>query len=760
LAWLLKIEGLILLFLALATSFRAQDSPVSSTDFDSKAFAALPLEGSYAFEKELAAGSWRLRRDNAASAAPEEVAVADGWTLLVQSDAGPPLQQAVRDLRDYLETAMRTPISVDTRASVADWETRKRVIVAGTRNQVSGCGSSLTGTKDYQIVVSRERIAVCGFDELGAMYGLYNLEERFDLREAPFLPRNLSTVRHSLYRARMTLSGLGWMEWPDRYLATLPRYGFDSIYESIYANPNGVPAPSPYYDMCKRQDPDRLHDLIRRAGQYGIKLYCPILYYFKGGSQDEASLRKLARDIVTEFPEIRGYVLLTEGFDAETAPWDYKGDIHDWIKKWAKAVDIVAEECHELNPSIEVLPWDYNINYEPSQVQLKRFVIDQLPHGTIPLLTFENGKTFSLDQEQGYLKDYSINQVGPAEVTAAQIAEAKKRGLPSVYAKADTWASWQFGTFPYLPFPYQWYARYQALEKSGIDGVMESWTYGFKPNFVAEMRAWYSWSDAPPLDDLLRAIARRDFGKGSEDMVLEAWKRFSTAIQFDPDTGPSAGANNAVAHPLFFQPPEPRTFTVEHGQWEQKLWFAQSRVNPYWPYVFGVPFDGFLLYPDFSDNLNVADDYAKPFSLQVFTKYLSLAAGEMEKGLVVYRRAALNARSSKRRFAFREVLLAEQVERMMQSNCAVLQFENLRFNLSKTSDASKKRQILQQMTSILMNEVLRTKASLETARRDSRLGYEWETDYVYSPYTIEQKLQLLRQTLDEQIPRYREQHGL
>ena len=68
---------------------------------------------------------------------------------------------------------------------------------------------------------------------------------RFSLREGPYLPRNLDTVRHSLYQARMTLSGLGWMEWPDRYLATLPLYGFDAIHCSIYRNPNNAPGPSP-----------------------------------------------------------------------------------------------------------------------------------------------------------------------------------------------------------------------------------------------------------------------------------------------------------------------------------------------------------------------------------------------------------------------------------------------------------------------------------------------------------------------------------
>ena len=80
--------------------------------------------------------------------------------------------------------------------------------------------------------------------------------------------------------------------------------------------------------------------------------------------------------------------------------------------------------------------------------------------------------------------------------------------MRGIYSKADSLASWQYGTLPYLPFPYQWYDRYQALEKYGVDGTMETWSYGFKPNWVAEMRSWYSWTDAPPLDTLLRAITK------------------------------------------------------------------------------------------------------------------------------------------------------------------------------------------------------------------------------------------------------------
>jgi hypothetical protein len=756
----------VLFLAALPVSFGADGPGISASEFHAQAFAALPVEKAYAFHKALSAGGWQVRRDPLAKPIPGEMAIPeDGWVILVKSGASEPLRMAADDLRDYFETAMHAHVNRESQASLAGWEKRDGTIVAATRRELPGCGNSLTGSKDYQILVTPKHIVVCGYDELGAMYGLYNLEERMDLREAPFLPRGLNTQRHSLHTTRMTLSGLGWMEWPDNYLASLPRYGFDSIFASVYANPNGAPAPIYYADVptsvsqrFRRQDPGRLSDLIHRAARYGISVYCPILYEYTGTPENEKNLRKLVREMVTQFPGIRGYVLLTEGFYYKT--WFGAGghgalNLRDWVTNWAGGVSIVAEECRKLNPAIEVLPWDYNIDFRPDQVDLKKFVIDQLPRDTIPLVTFENGKSFSFDGQTSYLRDYAISQVGPSEVAAAQIAEAKKRRMRGVYANADTWSSQQFGTSPHLPFPYQWYQRYQALEASGVDGTMESWTPGFKPNFVAELRTWYSWTDAPPLDDLLRQIARRDFGSGSEGLVLEAWKQFSAAIRLNPDTGPTAGGNNAVANPLFFEQPESHIATLEHSFVDHQLWVKATGVNPYWPYVIGT---SYLIYPDFTNQVNVAARYAMPFSLEVFKKYLLEAASEMERGLEGYRRAALNAPSAKRLNAFREVLLAEQIQRMLQSNAAVLEFEDSRFHLANSHDASERSRLLDRMTEILKEEVVRTRASLETARRDSRLGYAWEQDYLYWPEVLEKKLQLLQATFDEQIPAYRHQH--
>src|SRR5579863_7507173 len=194
----------------------AEPADVTSAQFAEKAYAALPVEQPYLFHKQLSGWVEPLRRNPDATLAPGELEIPrESWSLIIPSQAGVVLRTAATEFRDYLRLAMQVRIELREEGSVSGWRAMGKAIVAGTRDQLSGCSSGLAGRKDYQIATARDRIMVCGFDERGAMYGLYNLEGRMNLREAPYLPAQLDTVRHSLYKARMTLSGLGWMEWPD-----------------------------------------------------------------------------------------------------------------------------------------------------------------------------------------------------------------------------------------------------------------------------------------------------------------------------------------------------------------------------------------------------------------------------------------------------------------------------------------------------------------------------------------------------------------
>ncbi len=736
----------------------------SATSFAS-AVERLPVEKLYDYHKHLSTAPVHIkRRDSDAVKENNEMQLPDaGWKINWLKGNCIIIDNAIDDFRDYLSVSQNVKVDSVPVNSLNNWKKLKQAIVVGTREQMPGCGQALKEPKGYEIEVTPKSIVVCGYDERGAMFGLYNIEVRMNMREAPFLPKDLGTVRHSLYSTRMILSWMGWMEWPDQLLSHLVHDGFDGIFVGVNTNPNGDRTTAEtstdswariMYGI-KKQNPEKVKDVIKRASRYGIKVYTPIIWQYLGTKDSENGLRKLVRDILKEFPEIQGYVLLTEGFWYKSMKDQYH---QDWAKNWSYAVGIVEEECHKIDPSIDILPWEYSIDFRPQNAELKRHFIRQLPDNTTPMLTWENGKSFEIDGMPGFLRDYSLNQIGPAEVTDAQIDEARNRKM-KVFSKVDTFVSWQYGTIPYLPCPYQWYDRYDALEKYGVNGTLESWSSGYKPNFMSHLRAWTCWTDYPSRDELLGQIASVIFGKQQQAQVLKAWDYFSRAIRFVPDTGPNMGTNNAIGNPLFFQMPHARTATFMYA-WENPSGSGVV-INPYWPFTVSR----MVFFPDFSNQTNKAEQYARSATgivagketkiLPIFLKYLKKAIDEMEEGLVLYRSAAVNSPESKRQEAVREVVVAEQLQRMMQSDYAILEFEDLRLQLVKEKDRNRFNDTLDSMEGILRDEMNRTKLSLLAATKDSRLGFQFEQDYVYTPYSLKEKLNILTETLNSQLPKVR-----
>ena len=64
------------------------------------------------------------------------------------------------------------------------------------------------------------------------------------------------------------------------------------------------------------------------------------------------------------------------------------------------------------------------------------------------------------------------------------------------------------------------------------------------------------------------------------------------------------------------------------------------------------------------------------------------------------------------------------------------------------------------MEGILRDEIERTELSLLAATKDSRLGFQFEQDYVYTPYSLKEKLKVLTETLNSQFPKVREKEFL
>lgn len=756
---------------ALALTPEKYTQAVSTEQFAKEVERVLPADKPFAYQQRIRESPFhQLLKDPSAKPESTEFSLNKNVTICYVEGNSDMITSAVQDFSDYLKLCMEVTNQIDLRKSWKGIPKKGQSILVGTRHQLPAYGKNLNGSKSYSLTKTPNELVVCGYDDLGVLHGLYNLQARMNLREGPFLPNDLKVIRHSLYQRRMVLSGLGWMEWPDQILSAMARNGYDGIFASVYANPNGdrttAENSTDFYarlmHKIRRQDPAKIHDLIGRAEKFGISVYTPIIYQYTGTEESEKGLRELVRKIIKEFPKIRGYVLLTEGF------WYKKwGGLHgadeahvmDWARNWSKAIAMVTEECHKVNPATEILAWEYNIDFRPENTKLKKYFIEQLPKGAIPMLTWENGKGFELDGMKGYLRDYSLSQVGPAEVTKAQMEEAKNRSI-KVYSKVDTFASWQFGTIPYLPFPGQWRKRYDALHAYGVSGTLESWSSGFTPNFVAEMRYWTCWDQGMTFENLKNAMATRLFGSGQKEKVLKAWEHFDAAIRLVPDTGPNMGTNNAIGNPLFFQEPPVRTATFHNSWSDHEAWmgYLGGELNPYWPFTVSR----MVFYPDFTNKVNRAEQYARGATgivagkevtlLPVFLKYLKQAAEEMDKGLALYREAAMESPEWKRVRAVSEVVVAEHLHRMMESNIAVLEFERLRFARAHEKDVTKANEMLDQMAVIVTSEIARTKRSLVAVTHDSRLGFQFEQDYVYTPYSLKEKLLLLEETLREQLP--------
>jgi len=59
----------------------------------------------------------------------------------------------------------------------------------------------------------------------------------------------------------------------------------------------------------------------------------------------------------------------------------------------------------------------------------------------------------------------------------------------------------------------------------------------------------------------------------------------------------------------------------------------------------------------------------------------------------------------------------------------------------------------------LREEIARTELSLLPATRDSRLGFWFECDYVYTPFSLREKFEVLHETLEKQLPARRKRSG-
>ena len=489
---------------------------------------ATAKENAYDFRKRLAVVHEEGRRDVSLRPMDGEIELRDGLALVVPSGEKGLLFRAAQDFQDYLAVSM----------GVAAIIVEKGREPKGMAVEVSLKADLPPRTATFDTTAAG--VAIAASDERAAQQALFHLEDLMNLRCAPFLKKGTER-RTQLFSPRMTHSGWGIDVFPDAHLRQIAHAGMDAIV--IFVKDIDHTAGAEYQDI---------NDVISRASHYGLDTY--LYSYIKAFAHPADPGAKETFDatygrVAGHYPDARGIVFVGESCEFPTkderalplkhtdpkpkgdrrpyAGWFPCRDYPDWLRAVKAAID-----AH--SPGMEIVFWSYNWGYHPEEP--RRALIRSLPKDVALQATFE---MFEPQVKRNGLEapsaDYSLSFAGPGRYFASEADEAHKLGL-KLYTMANAGGlTWDFGTVPYQPCPYQWINRYRAMRKAhtdwGLCGVMECHHYGWWPSFIAEVEKEALTEGGMDFDEHLHAIAARDYGAANASAACEAWRGWSDAAR-------------------------------------------------------------------------------------------------------------------------------------------------------------------------------------------------------------------------------------
>ena len=666
--------------------------------------SAVSAENAYDFRRRLEVVHQADRRDPAARCAADEFAFADGARIALLGKASVAVAVA-RDFEDYLRVSMDVEAAVTVRPESA-----------GRYALMASLDEGLAA-RQYRVDVSDDGVRIAGADARALAQAFYHLEDLMNLRRAPFLKKGRA-VRTPRFAERLVHSGYGYMMYEEPVLNAMAHAGMTAIIvyvEGLDKTANGR--------VCDQRA------VIRRAAKYGLDayLYSELPAFFHPDDGD-APFEESYGTITAAYPEAKGIIIVGEscqfpskdprvqprtwrqrplpGDERPLAGWFPCSDYPDWLRAVQRAVAKHA-------PDMKTVFWTYNWGWAPAADRLA--LIDKLPQDTILQATFEMFERRTLSNGiDSPTADYSLSFVGPGRYFTTEAEAAKRRGL-TLFTQANAGGrTWDFGTAPYEPFPFQWRKRWEALVKAhddyGLSGVMECHHYGWTPTFLAELEKEAYTEDGMPFDAHLRAIAARDYGAENAEAAVAAWKLWSEAIvDYVPTDLNQYG-------PFRCGPAYP--FSAGRGKVDPKDFpvMPQSLVG-----------HGFIRMNYLAEGFipsNDKEDSSVPY-MRKEIELLEGMVGKLEKGAAAF--AAMPGASARRQAVLGRYLAAV---------CRTARNTKRGWIAAREKD---ERGIL----SAARDEYANASAALALVEEDSHLGFEPDMDYVGGPEQIRWKLKLM-----------------
>ncbi len=682
----------------------------------------LTHELEYAFRKRMRCIHRNNIRDYALTAKKNEFSFENGISIVLPKDSGEVIKCAAEDFLSYLFGTMGVS-----------------ALISYEKIGKTSCTLYLDSKldKDYVIDVS-DTVAITGKDERALAQALYALEDMMNTRKAPFVEKG--ALSHTfLFSPRMIHSGYALDEYPNEHLSSIAHAGMDSIL--VFVKDVNM-TPSGFLDF---------NDLIDRAARYGLDVYAYSYMKSEFHPEDEgaeAFYENLYGRLFKHCPGFKGVILVGEsvGFpshDDRVAPVN-KMVAKDGIpyakprpgyfpcSDYPQWLNCVKNTIRKYKKDADIVFWTYNWGYVGEKERIE--LIEHLPTDITLMATYEMFESYKLGSIKQTVADYSLAFPGPGFYFSSEAAAAKKRGI-KLYAMANTGGlTWDIGTIPYEPMPYQWLKRYKGLreanEKYGLCGLMESHHYGFWPSFVSDFAKQCYIAENTDFDACLKKVVYSHFGYENTDKIIKALKRWSDAIaNYTPTDADQYGAFRCgPSYPLCLvkavKPP-----TAEFAHFGNRILFTTYPAD-YAPNTILPCGRGML------PSLRITGE------LKALYKMQSL----MESGLELLKEIENPCEE-----LLYLINLGEYICCCVKTGIHAKEWYMLTGKLKIKTNRSKVLSMIEDVKEMLLAEKENALRALETVKKDSRLGWEPSMDYIGGEKAIDWKLRHLEYVLEFEV---------
>ena len=569
---------------------------------------------------------------------------------------------------------------------------------------------------DYKgriVEVSDGKIDIRAYDERGLAEALYNLEDEMRERGVPHVKYG-KRKNKPLFTPRMAHSAYDYDVFPDGYLQTLAREGFDAV--TVYVKGENIGIKGEYYDFA---------DLVRRAASYGMDVYayCVVSNFKHPDDPDAPEAYEKIYAPLFKGAGFKGIVFVGESVefpskDPHTTGRRFFERNRDKLPEglpspgwwpcedYPRWISLIRDTIRKISPGADLIFWTYNWGWAPREA--REALLRALPTDITLMVTFEMFERYKVGDIYEMVCDYSLAFEGPGQYFISEAKIAAERGIKLYTQATAAGKTWDFGNAPYEPMPGQWQRRYAALrdahDKYGLVGIMESHHYGVYPSFITRIeKKCYEYireSDEKILRDVVGT-----FSRGETDRCTTAFTLWDEAIRLYPpnDEEQYCAMRIGPAYPLaFLRPMTPPADLIEDVAGKIRL--------------------GITVY-----------DY-RPFDNGRYTPHCLRIRPEIENlkkmhSLLTRGVKILKGVKNKSRELLDIINLGEYMAASVMTDINVKRMFLLRTEYRIAKSEKRVREILASARKIIAAERKNATRAISIVRRDSSLGYEATMSY-------------------------------